>query len=243
MAVRVARLEDRVGVVPGLPGAADLADAWLVHALACLLDACDVPEADRRTLVASGVDSFRPDTEARPDAAASPARLDACRRALVFAALALEARLNRALRQSDASGWGAVARLAPAERFRLTPRLLDELGGEADGAELRGLVAELFYLRDELVDAGGSPGAALRDPAAQFTAARARAMVEASAEACCLLAPLTGEPETGTAQLVRRAAAALAHRAEHPPAESEPGSPRWDYDWGRDEFPPDLIGA
>lgn len=243
MSVSVARLEDRLNVVPGLPGAADLADVWLVHALASLLDACDVPEAERRTLVASGLDSFRDDAPAGPPGTPSSARLDACRRALVFAALAVEARLNLALRQCDASEWRAVERLAPPERFRLTPRLLDELGSEADAVELRDLVAELFYLRDELVDAGGAPGAALRDPSGQFTAARARAMVEASANVCCLLAPLTAEPEGGTAQLIRRAAAALTRRAEQPPAESAPGSYRWDWDWGGHDFPPNLIGA
>ena len=226
------RLEERVGSVAGAHDVADLADVWLLHALAALLDGWGVPEEKRRELTAA------------PAAGGEAVRLehlDSCRTALVFAALAVEARLNRVLRSRDGAEWRTVAHLMPAERFRLAPRLLDELESATKDAELVPLVVKLFEYRDELVDAGESPGSALTDAEAlvRFGPSHARAMVEASAKVCAFLATLTGE-ESGIAQLVQNAAEQLARQAHA----LEAVAPSWSFhevDWA--EFPPDLVGS
>lgn len=220
MSVDVTALKDRAGVVPGLPVAADLADVWLGHALACLLEAGGAADADEATRE----------------------RLDACRRAVVFAALALEARLNRVLRCCDPYERHAFADLAPAEKFRLAPRLLDELEFAAEDAALCALVVEVFKARDELVDADGASGGPPADVAPPLSAGRARAIVEESGRICCFLATLTDDVPVATAQQVWRAAGALARRADGFPGGDAPSLPRWEWD-GDDEFPPDLIGS
>lgn len=239
MSVRATRFEGRLGVMRGMPSAADLADLWLVHALTCLLDACDVPEPERLKLVEAGIDDFEPTISARSTATEEVeqlARLDASSLAVVFATLALEARLNRVLRSCDAAEWQAVSHLTPAEKFRLAPRLLDELDSATKDAELCRLVVEVFDVRDELVDAGGSPRSEFH-----LGPSVARAMVEASARVCSFLATLTGGDESGTALRTQHAAEALAHRADALAlARSPTASFRKRSSNGDADFPPDL---
>ena len=212
MSVRETRLDHLAGVVPGLPGAADLADVWLVHALDSLFDACDVPHDERARLVESGVDHVY--TEAGEEAveADALARVDACRRALAFSALGAEAGLNRVLRRCEPE-WHSLARLTPAERYHRAPRLRDRLD-PVEEAEFDDLVVEVFGARDELVAESGPSTAASPQALAQFTPARARAIVEASAEICCRLAALAAEDLPVTAHLVRETAMALTRRVE-----------------------------
>lgn len=247
MSVGAGRVEKPMDVVPGMPDVVDLADVWLVHALACLLDACDVPETDRRRLVESGIDAFEPEILARStatDESVRLERLDACRRALVFAALALEARLNRVLRRCDAAEWRVVAHLAPVEKFRLALRPLAGPECATKDAELSDLVVQVFSGRDELVDADGPTGLALTDASSRFSPSRTRAIVEASAKICAFLATLTGGDESGTARLVWETAAALAQRADFLAVVRPSSSPRSDWGWnGFGDFPPDLTGS
>ena len=244
MSTRVTRGQDRVGVVPGMPDPVDLADLWLAHALSCLLDACDVPLADRRGLIETGAPS--PELAARAAADNAEARIerfDASRLAVLFAALAVEARLDRLLRQCDAADWPAVAHLAPAERFRIAPRLLDGLESATADSGLYNLAVDLFNLRDELVDAVGRPGAALTEISSEFSPSRTRAMVSASAKICDFLATLAHEVKSGTAHLARETADALTGRAD---AVSAVGPPRPELDrgWSRDiDFPPDMVAS
>lgn len=244
LSLHTTRHEGLAGVVPGLSDAADLGDVWLAHALGCLLEACEVPVVDRLALVESGRDEFEPDSAAGApagDEASRLRRLDACRRAIAFSALAVEARLNRVLRRLHADEWSALLRLSPAERFRLAPRLLDELELAAEDAELCALVEQVFEAHDELVDAAGTVEAAFPHPPARFSPGRAREIVEASAGLCCFLATLGGEVE-GTAPLVRDAARALTARAGRVPLTYAAAGARGDWDWGG-EFPPDVIGS
>ena len=210
---RVMRFDDRIGAVPGMPRAADLADLWLAKALAFLLDACDVPASARRDLLDSGIDTLEPEIPPASSPAAEKAqleRLDASRLALVLAELAVEARLNRVLRHCDAVEWQAIAHLAPAEKLRLAPQLLDDRRSSAKGADLYPLVDELVDVREALVEAGGwSTGSAAR-----FGPSLACAMVEASAKICCFLASLTDEAESDTARIAQRAAETLVKRAD-----------------------------
>ncbi len=239
MSVRATRFDGRLGVMRGMPAAVDLADLWLIHALTCLFDACDVSEAERLELIEAGIDDFEPKITSRSTAAQEAerlARLDACSLAVVFAALALEARLNRGLRSCDSAEWQAVSHLTPAEKFRLAPRLLDGLDSAAKGAELCRLVVEVFDVRDELVDAGGSPRSEFH-----LGPSVARAMVEASAKVCSFLATLTGCDESGTALRTQKAAEALAHRADALALARPPTRPsRKQSSNGEADFPPDL---
>lgn len=210
MAVSLARLECPAQVVPGLPPAGDLADIWLAHALASLLE-----------------------VSGRPEAVDDSGDRDACRRAIVFAALALETRLNAALQCCDPAERHALGQLAPAEKFRLAPRLLAELGAEAEDAALSALVVEVFGARDALVGANG--GDRPLDPAL------ARAIVEESARICTFLASLVHGMPTATAAQVRSEVAALAARSERLAGDAPVELPRWEWDW--DEFPPNLVGS
>ena len=188
----------------------DLADHWLGHALGAVVALGDeAREADGRD------------------------RLDDSRLAIVFAALALEARLNNVLHCCDADERHALERLAPAEKFRLAPRLLAELGAEAEDAALCELVVEIFAARDGLVGANG--GARPVGPAF------ARAIVEESARICAFLASLVEGIPAATAVHVREEVSALAERSEHLSAGEPVRLPRWEWEW--DEFPPDLIGS
>lgn|SRR5581483_8767008 len=203
MSVSVARPENPARIVPGLPDAGDLADVWLAQALASLLALSDGATEEH----------------------------DTARCAIVFSALALEARLNSVLRCCDPEERHALGHLAPVEKFRLAPRLLAELNAAAEDAALCELVAEVFGARDALVDANGTPDRSL-------DAAFVRAIVEESARICLFLASLVPGAPTGTAVQVRAQAAALADRlSAHEPV----GLPQWDWDW--DEFPPNLIGS
>lgn len=243
--LRVERLEDRLGVAAGFPAPVDLADLWLLHALAHLLDACEVPAPDRRELVESGIDAgIVPAESEATGEAAQLERLDASRLALVFGALAVEARLNRVLRRCDPSEWEAVAHLVPAEKFRLAPRLLAALASAPKHAALCDLAVELFAVRDELVDAAGLPDAALEVTSSRFGPRRARVMVEASAKICGFLATLTDEDDSGTAGLVQKAAFALARRTDVLSLVRPLTAPHWDWEGNGDvDFPPDLIGS
>lgn len=210
MSVSVGRLESPARLVPGLPPTGDLADVWLAHGLASLLALTDRPEA-----IDDGGD------------------LDACRRAIVFAALALEARLNTVLHCCDPAERHALGHLAPAEKFRLAPRLLAELSAEAEDAALCELVVEVFGARDALVGANG--GDRPVDPAL------ARAIVEESARICTFLASLVQGIPTATAVEVRTQVSALARRSQRLSVGEPVRLPQWDWDW--DEFPPNLVGS
>ena len=214
MSVRATRFEHLAVLTPGLPGAADLADVWLVHALDSLFDACELPVASRAKLVESGVDVFDPDEfECEHDETAELRRVDACRRAIAFSALGVEARLNRVLKRFEIARPG-LTRLAPAERFHRARRLRDRFD-PVECAELDDLVIEVFGARGELVCESGPPTASSPQALIHLTPWRARASVEAGAEICCRLATLAAEEEPVTAHVVREAAAALATRAEH----------------------------
>jgi hypothetical protein len=192
------------------PGAtSDLADHWLRHALGAVVALSD------GTRAADGDD------------------LDDSRLAIVFAALALEARLNNVLRCCDADERHALGRLAPAERFRLAPRLLAELGAEAEDAALCELVVEIFGARDGLVGANGG----VRPVGPAF----ARAIVEETARICSFLASLVEGIPAAAAVRVREEVSALAERSEHLSAGEPVRLPRWEWEW--DEFPPDLVGS
>lgn len=244
MPTRFTPLEHGSGGVPGLPEPADLADLWLGHALSCLFDACEVPLADRRRLVEAGGSGPGPGPGLeRDDADSRRARLDSCRLAVLFGALAVEARLDRLLRCGDATDWPAVAHLPPAERFSIARRLLDGFESAPEDAGLARLAVELFALRGELVDAVGRPGAAMVELAPEFSPSRTDAMVGASARLCDFLASLAGEGESATAPIVEHVAAALVRRASDlSPAAA--GPPRPVEAWTADvEFPPDLVGS
>jgi hypothetical protein len=231
------------GAIPGMPDPMDLADLWLVHALSWLLDACDVPVARRRLPLEAGDLTFwLPPNGAFDNARRCVERLDASRLAVLFAALAVEARLDRLLRQRDPSDWPAVAHLATGEKFRLAPRLLD--GSESLKADRRlcNLADELFTLRDELVDAVGRPGEPLTATSPKFSPSRTRAMVGTSARICDFLTSVAHEVKGGTARLVREAAEALAQRAD---AVSAGGSlSETELGWSEDiDFPPDFAAT
>jgi hypothetical protein len=246
MSAPVTHVNDGPGAISGLPGATDLADVWLGHGLVCLLDACGVPRASRADLLESGVDTPASGLPApRPagdEEVSLPGGVDACRRAVVFAALALEARLNRVLARCDPEERQALGHLAPAEKFRLAPRLLDELKYAPEDAALCELVVEVFKARDELVEADGAPEGLPSEPSSRLSPSRARAIVEESAKICCFLATLTDEVPVDTAQQVWRTAGALQGRADSLSAGNPPSLPRWDWEW-LDEFPPNLIGS
>jgi hypothetical protein len=242
--VYVTRHEGPAGVPAELPVAADLADLWSAHALGCLLDACGVPREHRAELIESGVDAFECDVLPPPpivDEVLPSERLDACRRAVVFAALSLEARLNRLLSGCDPEERQALSRLSPAETFRLAPRLLDELERAQEDAALCALVEEVFNTRDELVDASVGAEAA-RPDLSLFSPDRARAIVEASAKVCCFLATLSEDVPATTAAQVWRSAQALEQRGASFSASRSPSIPDWYWRWS-DEFPPDVIGC
>ena len=230
----------------GLPEPADLGDLWLGHALFCVLDAFEVPVEERRALIEARGSPYG--LMARPlqgDAEARLERLDSCRLAVLFGGLALEARLDRLLRRSDATDWPTVAHLPPAERFRMSRRLL----GGADSARwddpaVLELAVELFELRDELVDAVGQPGAALLEMSPEFSPTRAGAMVGASARLCTFLAALVGEADSGTAHLVEQTIPALTRWASDRSQPRAGGTyePGWEWTNAVDS-PPDLAGS
>ena len=241
MAVRVSRGQG-TDIAPGWPEPADLADLWLGHALSSLFDACEVPLTERPILVESGAVSPELRVKLQLDTPeARLARLDSCRLAVLFAALAVEARLDRLLRRCDATDWPAVAHLAPVERFRIARRLLDGVEPLPEEAGLDGFAVELFDLRNELVDAVGRPGAAMTEMSPEFSPSRASAMVSAGARLCDFLAMLAGGIESATARIVLQASGALSRRAAELTAS---GSRRLEWDSGADvDFPPDLIGS
>lgn len=183
---------------------ADLADIWLDKALGHLV-------------------------EAYREEAPRPERVEASRLAVVFSALAVEARLNHVLRDHDRAEWPAIATLAPAEKFRLAPRLLGEPESMWANRPLLDHAVRLFELRDDLVFGGTR-----NETVSRFNPGTARAMVEAGAEICCFLAVLAGDTAGQAAgRSVRESAKAL--HAETPPAVLglEPD----------DEFPPDVVGS
>lgn len=181
---------------PALPQPYDVADVWLVHGLEHLLDACSPLDAEHR--------------------------LDASRRAVALAALAVEARVNRVLREHDPERWPAEAPLSPLEKFQRLPRLLGESDLERHN-ELAEPIVELFDARDGLVDAVPVPPA--------FTPSTACAMVLAAASLCRYL-----DDVAAVASEVERRAAAVASRAAAATVAELPA------DTG-ERFPPDVIGS
>jgi hypothetical protein len=215
----------------GFPAPVDLADTWLAHAAAQLVLSCSLPswvlhellEPEARTL----------DYLVQPRTAPDP---DAARLAVLLAALAVEARLNRLLRLRDPDDWHTVAHLAPEEKLSLAPRLLrgvDSVPEHAD--DLSAAAAELFALRTELLEGADT------EP---LTPAHARALVETAARICELLARLAGrDDDCATAALVEHAAVVLAPRARTL-SSKRVAEPRSDWSWSRDvDFPPDLVGS
>jgi hypothetical protein len=234
------RVNDQVAVAAAVPFVGDLGDLWLAHALACLFHACQVSDADRIRLL-------EPRAEGEPPPALEPAaaeeiapleRLDACRRAIVFAALAIESRLNRVLRGCGAVEQRVLAHVSPAEQFLLAPRLLGQPDSAAHAA-LGDAVADVFATRGELADAADGP---LADARSRFSPTRACAVVEHGAAACRFLVTLTRDSDSGTAGVVVDAAAALAHRATELTVAELHRAADWDWD-GLGDFPPNLIGS
>ena len=180
----------------------DLADVWLAEALALWLDAT---EGEQR---------------------------DAYGRSVVAAALAVEARVNRVLARCDDAERQALARLAPAERFRLAPRLLDDAEAAIEGAALADLVDDVFAVREGLV---AGPSAVDREQEV-LDPVRARSLLAGSAAACGFLARLAGE-EPATARLVGDVVE-LGSR----PAGTE-AIIGWNGNSPDAEFPPDIIGS
>ena len=240
MSGRGMRLDQRPGLLPGTPKIADLADLWLAKGLAQLLDACSVPEGARRDLLESGIDPAALDAIRGSGPVAEQAqldRLDASRLTLVFAELAVEARLNRVLRRHDPLEWKAIAHLATGEKFRLAPQLLGERGAAAMDAEFVPLVDELVEARNALAEAGewptGSP--------TRFGPSLACAMLGASARICSFLATLAGEDEGEIAGVALRAASALSKRADALSLFRFRDSPYYESSPADEvEFPPDL---
>lgn len=240
MSTQSVHARGRQATVPGVPEAADLADLWLTHALSCLLASCGVPASAGRALVEDGICDSEPilvaeSVDARLD------RLDNARLAVLFAALAVEARVDRLLRNSDATDWPSIAHLAPPERIRLARRLLDGPEDAARDMELYKQAVDLFGLRDELVDAVGRPGAALTERAQEFGPVRVRATVEAGARLCEFLAALADERESRVATVVREAAETLTRRAAAL-STGAPSAAQAPWEWAV-EFPPDLVGS
>jgi hypothetical protein len=244
MSARVQGAGSRLDVVSGMPDPVDLADLWLMHALSSLLDACDVPRADRQRLV----ESRESGTALRiwPVSGKETGRLqrfDASRLAVLFSALAVEARLDRLLRHCDAADWPAVKHLAPEEKLRLAPRLLGR-EDRVDDSPLWGVALALFHLRGELVDADGKPGAALAELSPDFSVSRAREMVAGGAKICSYLAGLADEHGRGASSIVEETADALQRRAVALSTRELPASPDWRS--GRDndaDFPPNIVGT
>lgn len=201
-------LEQQLRVFPLDPAHDDLADLWLDRALANVQAAYE----------------------------AEPERLEACRLAVVFAALAVEARLNRLLQGCGAAAWPVVERLAPVEKLRLAPRLL---GVPDPGPRHRSLLdgaVKLFELRGELVD-DAHRGAEAEAPR-HLHASAARTSVEVSADICTFLTALAAEGEDRTARYVHDQARIL-----HPPARPVPAAEPGSSVGGGDEFPPDVVGS
>lgn len=237
MSVSIPRFEDGIALVPGMPDVSDFGDVWLVHALAALLDACGVPEGRRSKLVASGVDSFKPRKAKRvaSEDATHLERLDSCRLAVAFAALAVEARVNRVLRTAKPYEWPTIAPLAAPEKFTLVSRLLDGPEHELEARELVALAIELFEVRDELVGGSGTSASVLR-----LGPSRTRAIVEGAAKLCSFVAMLAEEDESETARLAHRAAEALERRADAL-ALSKSASSLSPEPSGEVAFPPDIA--
>ena len=237
MPVSIPRFEDGIPLAPGMPEVSDIGDVWLVHALASLLDACGVAEGRRAKLVASGTDSFKPRKPKRvtSDDATHLERLDSCRLAAAFAALAVEARLNRVLRAAKPDEWPTIAPMSAPEKFTLVSRLLDKPEHELAARELLPLAVELFEVRDELVGGSSAPASVLR-----LGPSRTRAIVEGAASLCSLVALLADESESETARLAHRAAEALERRADALALVKSASSPCPEPS-GEVDFPPDIA--
>ncbi|HUK43844.1 MAG TPA: hypothetical protein VLV28_00985 [Gaiellaceae bacterium] len=237
MSVTIPRFEDGIPLAPGMPEVSDIGDVWLVHALASLLDACGVPEGRRAKLVASGSDSFKPRKVKRvvSDDETHLERLDSCRLAAAFAALAVEARLNRVLQAAKPDDWSTVAPLPAPEKFSLVSRLLDGPEHELAARELFPLAVELFEVRNELVGGRGAPASVLR-----LGPSRARAIVEGAARLCSFVAELADENESETARLAHRAAEALERRADALAEVKSANSPCPEPS-GEVDFPPEIA--
>ena len=237
MSVSIPQFKDGIPLAPGMPEVSDLADVWLVHALASLLDACGVPEGRRAKLVASGTDSFRPHKANRvaSDDASHLERLDSCRLAAAFAALAVEARMNRVLQGAKPGEWPTIAPLSAPEKFTVVSGLLDRPDYEIAARELFPLAVELFEVRDELVGGSRAPASVLR-----LGPSRARAIVEGAARLCSFVAALADENESETARLAHRAAEALERRADALALIKSANSPSPE-PGGEVDFPPEIA--
>jgi len=237
MSVSIPRFEHGIPLAPGMPEVCDVGDVWLAHALASLLNACGVPEGRRAKLVASGTDSFKPRKANRvtSDDATQLERLDSCRLAAAFAALAVEARVNRVLRSAKPDEWPTIAPLSAPEKLTLLSQVLDGPEHELAAKELFPLAIELFELRDELVGGGGVVAPVLR-----LGPSRARAIVEGAARICSFVAVLADEDESETARLAHRAAEALERRADALAAVKSATGPRPEPS-DEVDFPPELA--
>jgi hypothetical protein len=222
-------VHEEASTEPGL-AAVDLADTWLVHAATELIAACRLPET---SLTALAADDLRPsDVLAYPLTAPAPACAGL---AVLLAAAAVEARLNRTLRLSDPDDWHSVAHLVPEEKLDLTPRLIGKpLSLPAQHHELTRLAEELFAARAALVES--------EEPTAP-TVARARELVTAAARICGYLSTLGQRPaDATTASLVEHVAEKLSSRAWN--LSASPSGPKPAWSWARDvDFPPDLVGS
>lgn len=217
------------GVASTLPVPVDLADRWLLGAATHLAAACGV---DPSTLPSLAENGDRPDEPVECAAREAP---DETALAILLAALAVEARLNQALRRCDPTDWRSTAHLPAVEKLGLAPRLLRADAEDQESTEHHALVdaaAMLFAVRAAL---GGEVELAPPD------ALRARSLVRTAARICSYVSMLTvAEPDGETAAFVEKVATRLVPQArprEVPDAARRTGSA------GDLDFPPDLVGS
>jgi hypothetical protein len=222
---------EHIGAV--VPAPVDLADRWLLRAAAHLAGACGIGES---ALPARADPAVRPldvlvEPKTRPSA-------DDAELAVLLAAAAVEARLNRTLRMRDPDDWQSIAHLSCPEKLALAPKLLREQEDEAVAAEHHELVEEaslLFVVRAGLLD-----DTEVTPP----DAVRARTLVQTAARICACVSKLSvDDGDAAVAHFVERVTDLLAPRARA--LAGEPHEPRPDaWSWSRDvDFPPDLVGS
>jgi hypothetical protein len=219
------------GAVPTGPVPVDLADRWLLGAASHLAVACGVDPSALPSLAEKGKRPDEPAAEPTGPESSEEAAL-----AVLLAALAVEARLNQALRRCDPSDWRSTAHLRVVEKLGLAPRLLradDHVEESTEHDALVDAAAMLFAVRAAL---GAEVELAPPD------AIRARSLVQTAARICSYVSTLAvAEPDGETAVFVERVARRLAPRPRAPSADAR--HPRGAGSWSDVDFPPDVVGS
>ncbi len=225
----------------------DLADVWLVKAAVHLMAACDVPDSVAADLVAGTRSRLdRPPLEP-PSVRAFVRRLDESRTAVVFAAMAAEAYLDRYIAVCGPGYRHMLERLPASDRFALAAELFSGPGSLRPAGSLQTGIAELLSLRDELARAKpleAGPADTFREMFERVNPRVARRMVEVSAQACEAVSercrPLTLTASTSALE-VTKLLAERADAASVPPAFTDEALE----DAARrpvERFPEDVIG-